>query len=103
MPGSVFLLNAAETYVIDVADASENITIKIDRERLVRHAAGIDDLCATADFANPSLVPAITTLSEQVLKMQPSEQSMRIEDCIIDMTLQRSSMMSVPSPRTDMK
>jgi len=85
MPGSVFLVNAAEAYVIDVPDASENITIKIDRERLAPRAAGIDDLCATADFTNPLLVPAITTLGEQVLKMQPSEHSARIEDCIIDM------------------
>jgi AraC-like DNA-binding protein len=85
MPGSVFLVNAAEAYVIDVPDASENITIKIDRERLANRVAGIDDLCATADFTNPLLVPAITTLGEQVLKMQPSEHSARIEDCIIDM------------------
>jgi AraC-like DNA-binding protein len=85
MPGSVFLLNAAEAYVIDVPDASENITIKIDRERLAPRAVGVDDLCATADFTNPLLVPAITTLGEQILKMQPSEHSVRIEDCIIDM------------------
>lgn len=85
MPGSVLLVNAAEAYVIDVPDASENITIKIDRERLAGRVAGIDDLCATADFTNPLLVPAITTLGEQVLKIQPSEHSVRIEDCIIDM------------------
>jgi AraC-like DNA-binding protein len=85
LPGGVFLVNAAEAYVIDVPDASENITIKIDRERLASRVAGIDDLCATADFTNPLLVPAITTLGEQVLKMQPSEHSARIEDCIIDM------------------
>lgn len=85
VPGGVFLVNAAEAYVIDVPDASENITIKIDRERLAGRVAGIDDLCATADFTNLLLVPAITTLGEQVLKMQPSEHSARIEDCIIDM------------------
>jgi AraC-like DNA-binding protein len=85
LPGNVFLVNAAEAYVIDVPDASENITIKIDRERLVPRIPGIDDLCATSNFSHPMLVPAITTLGEQVLKMQPSEHSVRIEDCIIDM------------------
>jgi AraC-like DNA-binding protein len=85
LPGSVFLVNAAEAYVIDVPDASENITFKVDRERLAPRVPGIDDLCATADFTNPLLVPAITTLGEQVLKMQPSAHSARIEDCIIDM------------------
>lgn len=85
LPGSVFLLNAAEAYVVDVPDGSENITIKIDREQLADRIPGIDDLCATANFANRLLVPAITTLGEQVLKLQPSEHSTRIQDCIIDL------------------
>ena len=83
-PGSVAILNAAEPYVVDVPDASEIITFRIDRERLAGRIAGIDDLCA-ADFTSPLLVPAIITLAEQVLKLQPSEHSARIEDCIIDL------------------
>jgi AraC-like DNA-binding protein len=85
LPGSVFILNAAEPYVVDAPDASEVITLKIDRERLAGRIARIDDLCASAAFTNPLLVPAITTLCEQVLKLQPAEHSARIEDCVIDL------------------
>jgi AraC-like DNA-binding protein len=85
LPGGVLIVNAAEPYVVDVPDASEAITIKIERERLAGRVAGIDDLCASADFTCPLFVPAITALGEQVLKLQPSEHSARIEDCIIDL------------------
>ena len=85
LPGSVFLLNAAEPYVVDLPDASESIPIRVDRERLAGRIAGIDDLCARAEIASPLLVPAITTLGEQVLKLQPSAHSARIEDSIIDL------------------
>jgi AraC-like DNA-binding protein len=71
--------------VVDVPDASEAIAIRIDRERVGGRIAGIDDLCATANLTNPLLVPAITTLGEQVLKLQPTEHSPRIEDCIIEL------------------
>ena len=71
--------------MVNVPDASEAIAIRIDRERLAGRIAGIDDLCATANLTNPLLVPAITTLGEQVLKLQPTEHSARIEDCIIDL------------------
>lgn len=84
-PGHVLLLNAAEPYVVDVPDGSENITIKIDREHLIHRHHDIDDLCATGNFANPLLVPAIVTLGEQVLKLQSSAHTARIQDCIVDL------------------
>ncbi|WP_024507961.1 AraC family transcriptional regulator [Bradyrhizobium sp. ARR65] len=84
-PGGVFILNAAEPYVVDVPDAAESITLKVNRERLAGRIAGIDDLCASADFTSPLLAPAITTLGEQVLKLQPTEHTARIEDSIIDL------------------
>ena len=85
LPGGVYILNAAEPYVVDVPDASEIITLRIDRERLAGRIARIDDLCASADITNPLLVPAITALAQQVLKLQPSDHGARIEDCIIDL------------------
>jgi AraC-like DNA-binding protein len=84
-PGGLFLVNAAEPYVIDVPDGSENITIKIDREKLAARVAVVDDLCATANFANPLLVPVMTTLGEQILRLPASEHAERIQDCIIDL------------------
>ena len=59
LPGSVFLLNAAEPYVVDLPDASESIPIRVDRERLAGRIAGIDDLCARAEIASPLLVPPL--------------------------------------------
>jgi AraC-like DNA-binding protein len=85
LPGSVYILNTAEPFVVDQPDAWEGITLQIDRERLAGRIAGIDDLCASVDFSSPLLVPTITTLGEQVLKLQPSEHSARIEECIIDL------------------
>jgi AraC-binding-like domain len=43
LPGSVYLLNAAEPFVVDVPDASEAITINVDRERLAGRIPRIDD------------------------------------------------------------
>ena len=85
LPGSVVVFNSTEPSVVDVPDASEAITIRIDREPLAGRIAGIDDLCAGADFTNPLLVPVITTLGEQMLKLQATEHSARIEDCVIDL------------------
>jgi AraC-like DNA-binding protein len=68
-----------------VPDWSECIAIMVDRERLAGRITGIDDLGASADSTNPLFVPAITALAEQVLKLQPTEHSARIEDCIIDL------------------
>jgi AraC-like DNA-binding protein len=84
-PGHVLLLNAAEPYIADVLDGSENITIKIDRERLVDRCPGIDDLCATGNFANPLLVSPVVTLGEQVLKLQSSAHASLIQDCVVDL------------------
>jgi AraC-like DNA-binding protein len=85
LPGGLVILNKAEPYVVDVPDTSECISIMVDRERLAGRITGIDDLWASADSTNPLFVPAITTLAEQVLKLQPTEHSARIEDCIIDL------------------
>lgn len=84
-PGDVLLLNAAEPYIVDVPDGSENVTIKIDRQHLVHRYPGVDDLCATGNFANPLLVPAMVTLGEQVLKLQSPAQTSLIQDCIVDL------------------
>ncbi len=86
VPGGVFLLNSAESYIVDIPDGSENITIKIDRDYLAgRVSAGIDDLCATSNFTNPLLIPVLTTLGEQVLKLKSSEHVTRIQECITEL------------------
>lgn len=85
LPGNVFLLNSALPYVVDVPDGSENITIKIKRESLVARTSSLDDLCGRAGFANPYLIPAVLTLSEQVLRLKPDEGSLRFEQTLVDL------------------
>jgi AraC-like DNA-binding protein len=85
LPGNVFLLNSALPYVVDVPDGSENITIKIKRESLLTRTSALDDLCGTANFANPYLIPAVLTLSEQVLRLKPEESASKLEQTLVDL------------------
>lgn len=85
LPGNVFLLNSAEPYVVDVPDGSENITIKIKRENLVTRAPALDDLCGRANFANPYLIPAVATLGEQMLRLKPHDNAVKIEQTLVDL------------------
>jgi AraC-like DNA-binding protein len=85
LPGNVFLLNSAEPYVVDVPDGSENITIKIKRESLLTRTASLDDLCGRASFGNPYLIPAVLTLSEQVLRLKSDEGAPRLEQMLVDL------------------
>jgi hypothetical protein len=85
LPGNVFLLNSALPYVVDVPDGSENITIKIKRESLLTRTSALDDLCGTASFANPYLIPAVLTLSEQVLRLKPEESASKLEQTLVDL------------------
>jgi AraC-like DNA-binding protein len=84
-PGSVFLVNSAEPYVIDVPDGSENITIKIRRENLLPRFRTLDDLCGTAHFANPHLIPAVMTLGEQMLRLKPDGDEPKIAQTLTDL------------------
>ncbi|NUU42624.1 AraC family transcriptional regulator [Tardiphaga robiniae] len=84
-PGDVFLLNSAEDYIVDVPDGSANITIKIDRDLLVDRVGGIDEMCAKTHIANPYLIPAVTTLAEQLSKFQTSQNVDRIQKSVIDL------------------
>ncbi|WP_041798182.1 helix-turn-helix domain-containing protein [Rhodopseudomonas palustris] len=85
MPGTVFLLNSAENYVIDVPDGSENITIKVDRRLLIDRVKGIDGLCASMNIANSQLVPVVTTLGAQLLNLPPGEHADRLQQSVIDL------------------
>lgn len=84
-PGDVFLLNSAEDYVVDVPDGSENITIKIDRSILIDRVKDIDSLCAATNIATPYLVPVVTTLGNQLLKLPPGENAERLQQSVVDL------------------
>lgn len=84
-PGNVLLLNSAEDYIVDVPDGSENITIKIDRSVLVDRIKGIDSLVARSSIASIHLVPVVTTLGAQLLKLPPGENNDRLQSSVIDL------------------
>jgi AraC-like DNA-binding protein len=84
-PGSVFLVNSAEDYVIDVPDGSENITIKIEREALRDRVKNIDARCARMNIANPHLVPVVSQLGFQLLKVQECGDSLRLQDAVLEL------------------
>jgi AraC-like DNA-binding protein len=85
LPGNVFLLNSAEAYIVDVPDGSENITLKIKRESLIDRAPQLDDLCGKANFANPYLIPAVVTLGEQMLRLNPQDGGAKLESTLVDL------------------
>jgi AraC-like DNA-binding protein len=99
-PGSVFLLNSAEDYVIDVPDGSENITIKIDRSILIDRVKGIDSLCAAAHIATPHLVPVVTTLGSQLLKLPPGDSAERLQQSVVDLICLMLELREVPQSQT---
>ena len=84
-PGSVFLLNSAEDYVVDVPDGSENITIKIDRSTLSDRVKDIDSLCAAPNIATPYLIPVVITLGSQLLKLPPGDNAERLQQSVVDL------------------
>jgi AraC-like DNA-binding protein len=84
-PGDVFLVNSADDYIIDVPDGSENITIKIQRDALKDRVKNIDARCARLNIANPHLVPIVSQLGFQLLKMQNCEDTLRLQDAVIEM------------------
>ena len=84
-PGSVFLVNSADDYVIDVPDGSENITLKIDRDALKDRVKNIDARCARMNIANPHLVPVVSQLGFQLLKVQECGDSLRLQDTVLEL------------------
>jgi hypothetical protein len=42
-------------------------------------------VCGKASFANPYLIPAVLTLSEQVLRLKPDEGAPRLEQTLVDL------------------
>lgn len=85
LPGSVFLLNSAEGYMIDVPDQSENVTLKISCAALRSRVSKIDDICGTRDFANPFLVPVVAQMGAQLLKFDGGGDSMKLERTLTDL------------------
>jgi len=85
LPGSVFLLNSAEGYMIDVPDQSENVTLKISCAALRSRVNKIDDICGTRDFANPFLVPVVAQMGAQLLKFDGGGESMKLERTLTDL------------------
>ena len=84
-PGKVFLLNAAEPYMVEVPDASENVAIKLSRESLEARLPHLDDLCGRTDIANPHLIPAVLTLGTQILSLRPEDFENDVEQILIDL------------------
>jgi AraC-like DNA-binding protein len=84
-PGGVFLVNSAEDYVIDVPDGSENITLKIERDALKDRVKNIDARCARLNIANPHLVPVVSQLGFQLLKVQECANSLRLQDTVLEL------------------
>ncbi|WP_080686123.1 helix-turn-helix domain-containing protein [Rhizobium leguminosarum] len=85
LPGSVFLLNSAEGYMIDVPDQSENVTLKISCAALRSRVNNIDDICGTRNFANPFLVPVVAQMGAQLLKFDGGGDSMKLEQTLTDL------------------
>ncbi|WP_194288244.1 helix-turn-helix domain-containing protein [Agrobacterium tumefaciens] len=85
LPGSVFLLNSAEGYRIDVPDQSENVTLKISCAALRSRVNKIDDICGTKNFANPFLVPVVAQMGAQLLKFDGGGDSMKLEQTLTDL------------------
>ncbi|QDG93790.1 helix-turn-helix domain-containing protein (plasmid) [Rhizobium sp. NIBRBAC000502774] len=85
LPGSVFLLNSAEGYMIDVPDQSENVTLKISCDALRSRVNKIDDICGTRNFANPFLVPVVAQMGAQLLKFDGGGDSMKLERALTDL------------------
>jgi AraC family transcriptional activator of tynA and feaB len=84
-PGSVFLLNSAEGYVIDVPDRSENVTLKISCTALRSRLNNIDEMCGASGFANPFLVPVVAQMGAQLLKFDGGGDSMKLEQTLTDL------------------
>jgi AraC-like DNA-binding protein len=84
-PGGVFLVNSAEDYIIDVPDGSENITLKVDRDALKDRVKNIDARCARLNIANPHLVPVVSQLGFQLLKVQECGNSLRLQDTVLEL------------------
>ncbi|MBX5273225.1 AraC family transcriptional regulator [Rhizobium sp. NLR17b] len=84
-PGSVFLLNSAEGYRIDVPDQSENVTLKISCDALRPRMSSIDNMCGTISFANPFLVPVVAQLGAQLLRFDGGRDSVKLEQSLIDL------------------
>jgi AraC family transcriptional activator of tynA and feaB len=85
LPGSAFLLNSAEGYIIDVPDQSENVTLKISCGDLRPRVKTIDDSCGIAGFGNPFLVPVVAQLGAQLLKFDGAGNSTKLEQTLIDL------------------
>jgi AraC-like DNA-binding protein len=84
-PGDVFLVNSADDYIIDVPDGSENITVKIQRDALKDRVRNIDARCARLNIANPHLVPVVSQLGLQLLKVQNPADTLRLQDAVVEL------------------
>jgi hypothetical protein len=84
-PGGVFLVNSADDYIIDVPDGSKNITLKIDRDALIDRVKNIDARCARLNIANPHLIPVVSQLGFQLLKVQECGDSLRLQHAVLEL------------------
>jgi AraC family transcriptional activator of tynA and feaB len=84
-PGEVVILNSAENYTVTVPDISENITLKIPCDLLRERVRLIDRLCARTGMTNQHFTPIISQMGQQLLKMQPSKDTLRIQDALLEL------------------
>ena len=85
-PGDVVILNSGEGYTVTVPDESENITLKIPCDVLRARLPRMDGRCALSGVANAALAPVVSRLGEQLLQLQASADSLRLQDAVLDLT-----------------
>jgi AraC family transcriptional activator of tynA and feaB len=84
-PGEVVILNSAEDYTVTVPDTSENITLKIPCELLRGRVRSIDRRCARTGMANHHFAPIVSQMGQQLLKIQPTKDMLRIQDTLLEL------------------
>lgn len=87
-PGEVYVLNASEPYWTQIADKTQNITIKVAAACLRERFPLLETTFGRRDVANAGMVPVVAQLALQTSDMAPlvdQKVLKRTEDNILDL------------------
>jgi hypothetical protein len=87
-PGEMVLLGSTCPYWTRIGDTDENVTIKIPASAMREQVPSIEDGFGRRNLANPHLVPILSQLVFQTLRISPSasiEVINRAEECILNL------------------
>lgn len=105
-PGEMYVLNSSEPYWTQIADKTQNVTIKVPANCVRERFPLLDRTYGRRDIANAGMVPIVAQLALQTFNMVPlvdAQVLKRTEDNILDLMcimLETRNVRDVPESTT---